>query len=111
MNTQHNLYHKGFIKKLRDLRHNDSKSYWSLLNKAVSSNAKQKIIDKVSIDCFVDHFKKLNTVNVENIQDGFEIIDTNTVTGLNTELNALITAKDVLEAIKCLKIIKLVVQI
>ena len=56
-----------------------------------------KIIDKVSIDCFVDLFKKLNTVNVENVHgDGFEIIDTNTVTGLNTELNAIITAKDVL---------------
>jgi hypothetical protein len=27
LNTQHNLYHKGFIKKLRGLRHNDSKSY------------------------------------------------------------------------------------
>ena len=67
LNTQHNLYHKGFIKKLRDLRHNDSKSYWSLLNKAVSSNAKQKIIDKVSIDCFVDHLKKLDTVDVENV--------------------------------------------
>ena len=63
-----------------------------------------KIIDKVSIDCFVDHFKKLNTVNVENVHDdGFEIIDTNTVTGLFTELNAVITQRDVLEAIKCLK--------
>ena len=71
LNTQHNLYHKGFIKRLRGLRHNDSKSYWSLLNKAVSSNDKQKIIDKVSIHCFVDHFKKLNTVNVENVHDGF----------------------------------------
>jgi hypothetical protein len=30
------------------------------------------------------------------MSDGFEIIDTNTVTGLNTELNAIITAKDVL---------------
>jgi hypothetical protein len=74
------------------------------LNKAVSSNDKQKLIDKVSIDCFVDHFKKINTVNVENVHnDGFVIIDTNTVTCLNTELNAVITEKDVLEAIKCLK--------
>jgi hypothetical protein len=72
------------------------------LNKAVSSNDKQKLIDIVAIDCFVDHFKKINTVNVENVHDdGFEIIDTNTVTGLNTELNAVITEKDVLEAIKC----------
>jgi hypothetical protein len=30
LNSQNNLYHKGFIKKLRGLRHNDSKSYWSL---------------------------------------------------------------------------------
>ena len=73
LNTQHNLYHKGFIKKLRGLRHNDSKSYWSLLNKAVSSNDKQKIIDKVSIDCFVDHFKK-NTVNVENVENSLTIV-------------------------------------
>jgi hypothetical protein len=29
------------------------------------------------------------------MSDGFEIIDTNTVTGLNTELNAVITEKDV----------------
>ena len=36
------------------------------------------------------------------MSDGFEIIDTNTVTGLNTDLNAVITEKDVLEAIKCL---------
>jgi hypothetical protein len=37
------------------------------------------------------------------MSDGFEIIDTHTVTGLNTELNAVMTEKDVLEAIKCLK--------
>ena len=37
LNSQNNLYHKGFIKKLRGLRHNDSKSYWSLLNKAMIS--------------------------------------------------------------------------
>jgi len=37
-----------------------STSYWSLLNTTVSSNDKQKIIDKVSIDCFVDHLKKLD---------------------------------------------------
>ena len=104
LSKQYNVYQKNFIKKIRGLRQNDSKSYWALLNKACNNSEKQKIVNKVSLECFLEHFKKLNTVNVENEQnDMFEDIDSNDVTNMNTEINAIITEKDVLDAVKCLK--------
>ena len=45
----------------------------------------------------------MNTVNEDDNVDGFEIIDPNTVTCLNTDLNSVITEQEVINAIKLLK--------
>ena len=56
--TQYKLNKKSVIKKLRNRKQNDCKSYWNLLNKACSKQTKQNIVDKVSLECFLEHLKK-----------------------------------------------------
>jgi hypothetical protein len=90
---------------LRGFKQTDSKSYWSLLNRTCSNENKQKIVKNVSLNYFLEHFRKLNTVQDVNEQkdDTFEHVDINNVSNLNTELNSCITEKDGLDAVKCLK--------
>jgi hypothetical protein len=44
----------------------------------------------VSLNCFLEHFRKLNTVQDVNEQedDTFEHVDVNNVSNLNIELNS-----------------------
>ncbi|CAG2256257.1 SEC31 [Mytilus edulis] len=91
--NQYRLYNKNFIKKLKNLRQNDCKSYWNLLNRACSSQTKQNIVNKVSLDCFYNHFKKLNSAQDEN-DDTFENIDVDNITSLNTEVNRAISENE-----------------
>jgi hypothetical protein len=92
---------------LRGLKQTDPTSYWSLLNRTCSNENKQKIVKNVSLNCFLENFRKLNTVQDVNEEDDdtFEHVDVNInkVSNLNTELNSCITEKDVLDAVKCLK--------
>jgi hypothetical protein len=90
---------------LRGLKQTDLTSYWSLLNRTCSNENKQKIVKNVSLNCFLEHFRKLNTVQDVNEEedDTFEHVDVNNVSNLNTELNSCITEKDVLDDVKCLK--------
>ncbi|CAC5376002.1 unnamed protein product [Mytilus coruscus] len=95
LSEQFNSYRKNFIKKLRGLNQNDPKSYWSLINRSCNKNMKENVVNKVSLDCFLEHLKKLNTV-VQNENDVFSHeIDTSNVTELNTELNSVITVEEV----------------
>ena len=59
----------------------------------------------MSLNCFLEHFRKLSTVQDVNEQedDTFEHVDVNNVSKLNTELNSCITEEDVLDVVKCLK--------
>ncbi|CAG2235955.1 unnamed protein product [Mytilus edulis] len=100
-NLQYNEYRKNFIKKLRNLSQSDPKSYWSLLNK--SSNTKTNVLEKISLECFHDHFKKLSNVQHDQNGDFTDDIDCNAVTNLNFELNSVITVDEVVKAIKFLK--------
>ncbi|CAG2222549.1 unnamed protein product [Mytilus edulis] len=100
-NLQYNEYRKNFIKKLRNLSQSDPKSYWSLLNK--SSNTKTNVLEKISLECFHDHFKKLSNVQHDQNGDFTDDIDCNAVTNLNFELNSVITVDEVVKAIKSLK--------
>ena len=90
---------------MRGLKQTDLTSYWSLLNRTCSNENKQKIVKNVSLNCFLEHFRKLNTVQDVNEEedDTFEHVDVNNVSNLNIELNSWITEKDVLDAVKCLK--------
>lgn len=51
-NVQYNLYNKNFIKKLRNMKEKDYKSYWCLLNRTCSNQSKQNVIDNVSLEWF-----------------------------------------------------------
>ena len=66
---QFSLYKKDFIDKLRSLKHSDPKSYWSLLNKA--DNSRSQVMQKVSLETFAEHFKKLNLTNTANANSAF----------------------------------------
>ena len=90
---------KKFIKKLTNVSHYVPKSYWSLINRSSNCNTKQNVLDKVSLECFHDHFKKLS-----NVQDGTEgdftdNIDRNVITNLNTQLITTIIEKEIVKAI------------
>lgn len=103
INKQFNEYKKTFINKLRSLKKADPKAYWKLLNKADGSYA--NTMQKVSLEAFAEHFKKLNTVPTENY-DVLPTIDPAKVTEYNFELNAEITEQEVLKSINNLKINK-----
>lgn len=89
--------------KLRNLRQNDCKSYWNLLNRTCCSQTKKNIIDKVSLECFLDHFKKLNTVNKVDEDENSDFLDVENISSLNVELNRVISEDEVVHAIKGLK--------
>ena len=57
-------YQKEFIKKLRNLKSADIKSYWGLLNKTESSRT--STMQKLSLETFAEHFKRLNRLTIWN---------------------------------------------
>ena len=61
VNRHFKIYQKEFIKKLRNLKSADPKSYLGLLNKTECSRS--SIMQKLSLETFAEHFKKLNTVS------------------------------------------------
>jgi hypothetical protein len=74
-----------------------------LLNKSNNCNERSNVLEKVSFECFHDHFKKLSIVQSDQDGDFTEDIDCNAATHLNFELNAVITEDEVVKAIKSLK--------
>ena len=98
VNRCYSEYKKKFIKKVRNLESTDPKSFWSLINR---SDPQSKVIEhKVSLETFLDHFKKLNTIEED---DDFDNINISNITELNTDLNREITSEEVLRVIKSLK--------
>ena len=89
------------VNKLRNLRQNDCKSYWNLLNRTCCSKTKKNIIDKVSLECFLDHFKKRNTVNKVDEDEKSDYLDVENISSLNVELNRVISEDEVIHAVKC----------
>ena len=71
INKQYNAYRNDFISKLRNLKTNDPKSYWSLLNKTTDEN--KAYVNKVALETFYDHFKNLNNINNDNNDFNFYI--------------------------------------
>ena len=103
INKQFNLHKKDFIAKLRSLKHSDPKSYWSLLNKA--DNSRSQVVQKVSLESFADHFKKLNIANTTDMDSTFQI-DPSKVSEHNFELNSAISEDEVLKCLNHLKLNK-----
>ena len=66
INKHFKSYQKEFIKKLRNLKSADPKSYWGLLNKTESSRT--STMQKLSLETFAEHFKKLITVSSGDLE-------------------------------------------
>ena len=103
VNKQFKIYQKDFIKKLRNLKSADPKSYWGFLNKTEGSRS--STMQKVSLETFAEHFKKLNTVSSENLEQ-LHTIGPLKVLQHNFELNIPITEQEVLKRINSLKMNK-----
>ena len=101
INKQFHQYRKDFVQKLRSLKTSDPKSYWSMLNKATSSNH-SKTMKKKSLELFAEHFKKLNTVG-NSEQGNYPNIDLENISDFNISLNCEIKE----EVSKCIYILKL----
>ena len=103
LNKHLNEYKKDFIKKLRSLKSSYPKAYLNILNK--SSGCSSNIAQKVSLDTFAEHFRKLNTISTEN-SDMIPEVDPAKVSEYNLELNAEITEQEVLMSLNKLKLNK-----
>ena len=103
VNKHFKSYQKEFIKKLRNLKSADPKSYWGLLNKTESS--RNTTMQKLSLETFAEHFKKLNTVSSDDLEQLYSF-DPSKVSQHNLELNIPITELEVLKSINGLKMNK-----
>ena len=92
-------YKTKYVNKLRNLRNSDPKAYWKLLNKFDGSRT--TTAQKLSLDAFAEHFKKLNTISSDN--NTLPLFDLTNVSEHNLEINSPITEQEVLKSINCLK--------
>lgn len=90
-------YYKNLSKKLRNLKSNNAKQYWDIINK---SDEGQKYMADLSMKTFCEHFKKLsNDDSCEDTEKVYPNIQPND----NLELNNLFTKEEVVKVIKKLK--------
>ena len=91
---------------MRALKNSDPKSYWNLLNKADQS--RHETLQKVSLETFAEHFKKLNSAasNHGNNEESNHDIDLSRISEHNFELNSEITEVEVLKCLSKLKLNK-----
>ena len=95
LNKQFKLYQKSFVHKLRGLRTTNPKAYLSLLNR---DNNSSKIVQKISLNVFNEHFQDLN-----NVQSDVDITLPDDISEYNSVINEQITEKEIENAIKSLK--------
>ena len=100
INKQFHIYRNDFIAKLRDLSTTDPKAYWSLRNKTNTTG--NDAVEKVALETFYDHFKKLNMTYADNNQE-FYFDDKHFENEQNLELNKSFSQEDIKRAIKSLK--------
>ena len=93
---QHRIYYKQLNKKIKCLKSTNSKEYWSIL----TGKSKDSAIEKVKLECFFDHFKKLNTASVPESNSENSTNDCNPD---NMYLNNDFTVEEIIVAINNLK--------
>ena len=94
-----NLYRKKMLKELRNLKSNNSKEYWQILNRG-----KKKTQPNIPTESLFEYFKELNSTPNENENSIFSPnIDPYDVNCVNKDLNQKITQKEILDCIKRLK--------
>ena len=82
--------------KLKSLKNSNSKEYWKLINSATSSSKKE---GDISLNTFLEHFKKLSESKPSNNNFDPRIIDHS----ISEDLNADFTFEEVKKVIKRLK--------
>ena len=60
------MYVKQFEKDIRNLRSSNPKEYWNIVNRSASSKS---VVDKVSKESFLKHFRKLSQKKVDTTND------------------------------------------
>ena len=103
VNLAYKQFHKELHNKLRNLQSSNPKDYWNILKKA--DNYKDKVC-KITLEIFVDHFKKLNQVQLNG--QNAETIDPpespdNCIPAHNEALNKPFDESDIFKQIKKLK--------
>ena len=91
------VYFRNLNKKLRNLKSNNAKQYWDIINK---SDEGKKHMNDLSTKIFFEHFKKLS-YDSENGDEGNECPDVQS--NDNSELNIVFTKEEVKKVIKKLK--------
>ena len=108
LNKAFNKYQKDMQNKIRNLKSTDPKVYWQIINKSADDHTRQEV-KKISMQIFVEHFKKLNTNDSK--RDEGDVTDNTNIDNLNVELNKPFEPDEVKKSIKKLKKIKLVAMI
>ena len=68
-------YKKRISREVRNLKNSNSKAYWNLIN---SSKCKENMAYQVSMESFVEHFRKIGNMeksNLEENEDSFNVIN------------------------------------
>ena len=94
-----NLYRKKMSKELRNLKSNNPKEYWQILNRG-----KKKTQPNIPTESLFEYFKELNSTPSENENSTFSPnIDPYDVNCVTKDLNQKITQKEIIDCIKRLK--------
>ena len=93
--SEHIRLHKNkSTEKLRQLKSTNPKEYWCIIN---SDNDKKSAL--AGLNDLYDYFKKVNETKIEENVPNINISDSM----INDEINLLITANEILKAVKLLK--------
>ena len=60
------MYKRALNKKLKSLKTSNTKEYWNIINSSVKSSNEN--VSKLKMEVFVDHFKKLNNHDYDDVQ-------------------------------------------
>ena len=101
-------YQKDMQNKIRYLKSTDPKVYWQIMNKSADDHTRQEV-KKISMQIFVEHFKKLNTNDSKSYEG--DVPDNTNIDNLNVELNKPFEPDEVKKSVQKLKKIKLVAMI
>lgn len=93
-------YHKELHKKLRNLKSNNSKDYWMILEN--SARGKQKL-GQISIQIFMEHFKKLNENTNDSSNDQINTDQFSDTSNDDSSFNNSFTEKEIHDHISKLK--------
>ena len=86
-----------FIKKIRNLKSNNSKKYWNLLKKATNDRHGSQVISQ---EILRDHFKKISTKKVNEENEPVISVDPQSE---NEEINEAFTIEEIQSIVKKLK--------